>query len=82
MCFFFCSNEQTGRSVVVGRKSKQLDSNANPFGNGRQTHWTPIFARQVIILLKVSCRPVLPVASVSFAKAYFPGVTAGTWQCE
>ena len=26
--------------------------------------------------------PLLPVASVSFAEAYFPGVTAGTWQCE
>ena len=26
--------------------------------------------------------PLLPVRSVSFAEAYFPGVTAGAWKCE
>jgi len=59
MWFFFCSNEQAGRSAVVGRKNKQLNSNASPFGNGHQARWKAISARQVIILLKLSCRPVL-----------------------
>ena len=26
--------------------------------------------------------PFQPVASVSFAEAHLPGVTAGAWQCE